>query len=314
MKAPYTLSVSAPNDWVVISTEPTASKVPEHNNEQTVWNFDSTNPLSTYLFTVIAGPYREIVASEDQIYKGLTQSLYCRETLYEYAVKQQHDIFEYNADALRRFEELFGYNYPFKKIDSIFCPEYSIGAMENPGAVTYTEQYLYKKVPTTIEINNRGSTIVHELAHMWFGNTVTMKWWNDLWLNESFADFVNYVVMADQHNNMSFETIEGWMMFNQRKGWGYRADQMENTHAIYSDVKDVAAADSIFDGITYSKGAATMRQLYALIGRETFTESMKRYFNRNQFDNATLDDLLDVMQEVLTEKNGSGEVPEHLNL
>ena len=228
-------------------------------------------------------------------------------------VKQQKDIFEFNADSLKRYEDLFGFNYPFKKIDSIFCPEFTVGAMENPGAVTYTEHYAYKKVPTTTEISNRGSTIVHELAHMWFGNTVTMKWWNDLWLNESFADFVNYVVMDGQYNNLSFPIDYAWTMFNMRKGWGYRADQLDSTHPIAGDVEDVSAAESIFDGITYSKGAATMRQLFALVGREVFSESMKRYFNKFQFDNTVLDDLLNTIQEVLVEKNGNNLAPE-LNL
>ena len=312
LKAPYKLSVNVPKEWTVISTE--LAKTEPVNKEVTNWKFDWTCPLSTYLITVIAGPYKEIKASESQLHRGLSMSIFSRESLFEYALAQQKDVFEFNSDSIKRYEELFGFEYPFKKCDTVFCPEFAVGAMENPAAVTYTEVYLYKKVPTTTEISDRGSTIVHELAHMWFGNIVTMKWWNDLWLNESFADFVNYAVMADQHKNLSFNIDNGWTMFNMRKGWGYRADQMKSTHAIYSDVNDVAAADSIFDGITYSKGASVMRQLFALIGRETFSKSMKRYFHKYQYDNATLDDLLNEMQAVLDEKNGSDIVPEHLNL
>ena len=312
MKAPYKLSVNVPKDWIVISTE--LAKTKPVNAEVTNWKFDWTSHLSTYLYTVIAGPYKEIKASQSQLHRGLDMSIFSRDSLFQYAEAQQKDVFEFNSDSIKRFEKLFGMDYPFKKCDTIFCPEFAPGAMENPAAITYTEQYLYKKVPTTTEISNRGSTIVHELAHMWFGNIVTMKWWNDLWLNESFADFVNYVVMADQNKNLSFDIDNAWTMFNMRKGGGYRADQMKSTHAIYSQVDDVAAADSIFDGITYNKGGAVMRQLYALIGRDSFSKSMKNYFHKYQYDNATLDDLLTEMQKVLDEKNGSATVPEHLNL
>lgn len=188
--------------------------------------------------------------------------------------------------------------------------------MENPGAITYRENYLYKKEPTVNEITDRASTIIHEQAHMWFGNTVTMKWWDDLWLNESFADFVNYIILGDQYaeKNLSFPIANGWLMFNSRKGWGYRADQMKNTHPIATDVPDTDAADSIFDGISYSKGAATMRQLFALIGRDNFAKSMKKYFNRHCYSNTVQRNLLDCMQEVLSESYAGQEVGEHLNL
>ena len=312
LKAPYKLSVNAPKEWSVISTnEPKKEAV---NEQITNWKFGWTKPHPSYLYTVIAGPYKEIKASESELHRGLSMSIYSRESLSEYAEAQKKDVFEFNADSIKRYEKLFGYDYPYKKCDTIFCPEFASGAMENPAAITYTEQYLYKKVPTTTEITNRGSTIVHELAHMWFGNLVTMKWWNDLWLNESFADFVNYIVMADQHKELSFDINDAWTMFNMRKGIGYRADQMESTHPIYSEVCDISAAGSIFDGITYCKGGAVMRQLYALIGRETFSKSMQRYFQKYQYDNATLNDLLHEMQGVLDEKNGSAIVPEHLNL
>lgn len=309
LKAPYTLKCTAPNEWKVIATEPVKSKEPV-GDDATKWTFDWTCPLSSYLYTCIAGPYREIVAAPETLYRGITMSIYCRSTLFEYIDAQQKDIFEFNSDGLERYDNLFGFLYPFKKIDSIFCPEFTVGAMENPGAVTYTEHYAFKKVPTKSEISQRGSTIIHELAHMWFGNAVTMKWWNNLWLNESFADFVNYVIMGDQYQNLSFDIDYAWCMFNMRKGWGYRADQLDSTHPIYGDVPDLAAAESIFDGITYSKGAATMRQLYALIGREVFSESMKRYFNKFAYSNATLEDLLGTMQTVLNEKNGDDLRPE----
>jgi len=292
LKAPCTISVTAHKDWTVISNQPVESKTDAALEGYQTWKFPKTLTLSSYLYTIIAGPFKEIKCTEEKwIYKGITQSIFCRETLYQYALKQQYDIFEFNSDAIRRYEELFGFDYPFLKADSIFCPEYTVGAMENPGAVTYTEHYLYKKEPTRDEITDRASTIIHELAHMWFGDTVTMKWWNDLWLNESFADFVNYIILGDMMGEMSFPIANGWLMFNNRKNWGYRADQLKNTHAIASSVADTDAADSIFDGITYSKGAATMRQLFALIGRDNFSKSMKVYFHKFCFKNATLDDL-----------------------
>jgi len=189
---------------------------------------------------------------------------------------------------------MFGFDYPFKKSDTIFCPEYSTGAMENPGCITYHENYLFKKLdPSNEEISRRGSTITHELAHMWFGDAVTMKWWNDLWLNESFADFVNILVMKDQYEdgNLMFELSDPSLHCCERKDWGYREDQAESTHPIAATIDNVAESEAIFDGISYSKGAATMRQLYEIVGRANFEKIMKIYFNKFAWKNAKLEDL-----------------------
>lgn len=232
-------------------------------------------------------------------------SIYCRKSLEEYLVAQQDNIFEFVSDTIRRYEEFFEYPYKFSKADTIFCPEYSTGAMENPGAVTYHENYLFRKLePSREQYSARGCTITHELAHMWFGDTVTMKWWNDLWLNESFADFINHVIMADQYGNMSFEISDPWMHMNTRKDWGYREDQAISTHPIACVVDNVAESEAIFDGISYSKGASTMRQLYELVGRPVFKEACKRYFHKYAWNNATLHDFLNVFKQVLNEKFG----------
>ena len=171
LKATIKFNVTAPIGWKIIATEPlgmcTECKV---NEGYMVWDFGETLKLSSYLFTIIAGPFKEIECPADKLHKNITMKIYCRETLFKYAEKQQVDVFEFNSDAIRRYEELFGYDYPFRKCDTIFCPEYRTGAMENPGAITYTENYLYKKDPSTGEISDRATTIIHELAHMRFGD------------------------------------------------------------------------------------------------------------------------------------------------
>ena len=195
LKGTFQLTATAPSDWKVITTEPANSITNLVNSqEESIWKFPPTLPLSTYLYTIIAGPYKEIICDPSKLHRNITMSIYCRETLYKYAENQQIDIFEFTADTIKRYEELFGYNFPFRKSDTIFCAEFTHLAMENPGCITYNECYVFKKEPTIAEITDRASTINHELAHMWFGDMVTMKWWDDLWLNESFADFVCYII------------------------------------------------------------------------------------------------------------------------
>lgn len=280
------------------------------------WDYEKTLPLSTYLYVIIAGPYCEIVCPEDKLHRGIKMSLFCRETLYNFALQQQHDIFEFTSDGIKRYEELFRYKYPFEKSDSVFCPEFTSLAMENPGAVTYNDCYIFKREPTSYEVSERASTILHEIAHMWFGDLVTMKWWDDLWLNESFADFVCYIILDDQYGNLSFPVEKSWELMIERKDFGYIADEMENTHPIAVQVVDTDSADSIFDGISYSKGASTMRQLYALIGRETFSKAMEKYFNKFAFKNATIEDFFDTFNSVINENNhgNTDQIEEHLDL
>ncbi|MGG8408726.1 aminopeptidase N, partial [Streptomyces sp. 12297] len=192
------------------------------------------------------------------------------------------------------FHENFDYPYPFGKYDQAFVPEYNLGAMENPGMVTFREEYIFRGKVTRASYERRCNTILHEMAHMWFGDLVTMKWWDDLWLKESFADFMG-----------SFSQVEAtrfdqaWVTFaNNRKAWAYRADQLPSTHPITADIRDLEDAKLNFDGITYAKGAAVLKQLVAYVGRDAFLEGARRYFKANAYGNTTLDDLLSVLAEV----------------
>ena len=310
LKGTFELSATTPEDWIIITNQKASSKEMEPNNNDTLWKFPPTEVLSTYLYTVIVGPYKEIVCPSEKLYNNITMSLYCRDTLYQFAEKQQIDIFEFTSDSIRRYEELFRVKYPFSKSDTIFCPEYTVGAMENPGAITYTEHLLYKKEPSIKDITVRAMVINHELAHMWFGNMVTMKWWDDLWLNESFADFVCYLVLHDQLGNMSFEIGNGLIYGNLRKSMGYKEDQMSTTHPIANEAVDINQAWSNFDRITYAKGASTMRQLLFLIGRDNFSKSMEIYFNKFAYKNTELKDLLDIFREVVGQTD---KLEEHLD-
>lgn len=180
------------------------------------------------------------------------------------------------------YESFFGYKFVFPKYDQIFCPEFNCGAMENAGLVTFNDLYVFKEAVDATRITNFANTITHELAHHWFGNLVTMKWWNDLWLNESFADFISHFCLAKM-NITTRKTANIWSLFSSRKGWGYRADQLATTHPIAGDVPNTEAAESIFDGITYAKGAASLRQLLSLMGEDAFSTAMSNYFTKYAF-------------------------------
>lgn len=201
---------------------------------------------------------------------------------------------------IRSHSEIFQYPYPFTKCDAIFCPEFTVGAMEFPGSITYTETYMWKEDNTRTQICARGKTILHELAHMWFGNTVTMKWWNDLWLNESFADFIAYTAF-DRITKLGwfgdFVPTHAKIALLTRKDWGYQADKKSTTHPIAGEVCDTNVADSIFDGITYSKGCAVLYNLFTMLGQPLFKEVMAAYFKKYEWANAELKDLLAIVTE-----------------
>lgn len=321
LKAKYILHSAGPADWKVITSVACeyTSTWGEFKNagygsdyyrllrqhfadipEDFTWaQFGSTHPLSTYLQNFVCGPYEVIDLEANKRYRGIPMAIYCRQSLIEYAKHEAHNIFEFNKRGLEYYEGIFNLDYPFSKLDTIFCPEYTVGAMEYPGAVTYTERLLPKNKNTTNMVSLRGSVILHELAHMWFGNAVTMRWWNGLWLNESFADFVCYMAWAKIAPKLDFPTYDAWLQFMTRKGWGYKEDQEATTHEIACEVCNTLVADNIFDGITYSKGAASMRQLTALVGEDNFSAALSEYFQNHKWGNTDLKDLLDVFQKYL---------------
>jgi len=306
LKATLTLSMAVPNDWVAVSNQPASEELLKQLNlndylsaedqaNYRVSSFTRTPRLSTYLFVFIAGPYIEIKAKE--IYKNITMSCFCRESLVQYLNNQADEIFEITRETLRFYESYFEYPYPFEKYDSVMCPEYKFGAMESPGAVTFNDRYVWRE-PVTLDRNTyRADTITHEAAHMWFGDLVTMKWWNDLWLNESFADYISHFALYKiQDKVKTTKFADPWLQFFNGKVWGYGDDQKRTTHAIAGDVVNTDAAESIFDGITYSKGAATLKQLMSLIGEENFGKAMADYFKKFEWSNATLTDFIASLQ------------------
>lgn len=218
--------------------------------------------------------------------------IFCRKDFQIYLEEQSSNIFEYSKRGIEYYESVFNVDYPFSKLDSIFCPEFTVGAMEYPGAITYTENIVPKGPNTTHAISLRGIYILHELAHMWFGNTVTMKWWDGLWLNESFAELVSFKAWKAIKSKLTFETYEPFLMFLNDKQWGYKEDQEPTTHAIAGDVVNTEIAENIFDGITYSKGSSVVYQLINLVGEERFRAAMSNYFQSHKFWNTGLEDLL----------------------
>lgn len=276
--------------------------VPKKDDEK-VHVFHKTPLISSYLFAIVAGPYKS-VTYDGFDGKTVPMTIYCRESLFEYAKKQQRDIFLFCKRGIQFYEEFFQTKFQFEKYDFAFCPEFTVGAMEFPGCVTFNDNFIYREDPSSNQVTERGMVILHELAHFWFGDFVTMKWWNDLWLNESFADFACYVAMSFINKSFDFPTTDGWTMFNARKWKGYSEDSDVTTHPISGNVESTDVAEGIFDGITYSKGAATLRQLYALISHEKFSNALKSYFGKYGFKNATLNDFLQEIKNVLTDQTG----------
>lgn len=217
-------------------------------------------------------------------------------------MKLKDFIFEVTHESMLFYEKYFGVPYQFSKYDSVFCAEYNWGAMENPGCVTFNDLYVFKEQKEATRYTQLANTIAHEMAHHWFGNYVTMRWWNDLWLNESYADFISHFCL--EHLNIkSIKLTSIGVMFNQRKGWGYREDQMVTTHPIAGAVPNTEVAENVFDGITYSKGASTMKQLMYLIGSEGFGRACGVHFKKFAWDNATLDDLIESLDVEFKKQN-----------
>ncbi|HVL33132.1 MAG TPA: aminopeptidase N [Actinomycetota bacterium] len=281
LKATFQLSVRAPGGWKVISNTDPDSK-PTEPLEHT-WNFARSKTMSTYLFVLVAGPYHEVRRQHRDIDMGL----YCRKSMAQYM--DVDDIFLITAQGFDFFEEYFDYPYMWgKKYDQLFVPEFNSGAMENCAAVTFNEAYLFRSKVTDAAYESRASTILHEMAHMWFGDLVTMDWWDDLWLNESFATYMAAVAAVKGTRFTS-----AWVRFAQsQKLWAMTQDQMPTTHPIVADAPDTETARTNFDGISYAKGASVLKQLVAWVGEEPFVNGVRQYFRDYEYGNANLADFL----------------------
>lgn len=284
MKAAITVVVTAPEGWETLSNQsPVATST--RDGAQTV-EFAPTLPLSSYLTCIAAGPYARVSSEWRRDDVVVPLSVLSRASMAEHLAADE--ILEVTRQGLDFFAEAFDFPYPWGKYDQIFVPEYNIGAMENPGLVTFTESYLYRGAATRAQRQARANTILHEMAHMWFGDLVTMQWWDDLWLKESFADY-----MGSHASVAATEYTDAWVAFaNRRKAWAYTQDQLPSTHPIVADIPDLETAKLNFDGITYAKGAAVLKQLVAFVGEEAFFEGARRYFARHAYGNTTLEDLL----------------------
>ncbi|WP_171161581.1 aminopeptidase N [Streptomyces sp. I05A-00742] len=296
LKAPYTFTVTAPADWTVISNGAQDGPAEPADATSATWRFVPTQPIGTYITAVVAGPYHVV---RDHYSRKLPDSTVleipltalCRKGLARHF--DADEIFTVTKQGLDFFHEHFDFPYPFGKYDQAFVPEYNIGAMENPGCVTFREEFVFRGKVTRSSYERRANVILHEMAHMWFGDLVTMEWWDDLWLKESFADFMGSFsqVEATRYGN-------AWVTFaNQRKAWAYRADQLPSTHPVTADIRDLEDAKLNFDGITYAKGASVLKQLVAYAGRDAFLEGARRYFKRHAYGNTRLTDLLSVLEE-----------------
>ncbi|MCQ0000530.1 aminopeptidase N [Streptomyces sudanensis] len=285
LKAPYRFQVTAPEGWTVWSNGA------EESRDGGVWRFAETKPISTYITCVVAGPYHHVTDTYRRGDLEIPLGAMCRRSLARHF--DADDVFLVTKQGLDFFQDAFDYPYPFGKYDQAFVPEYNLGAMENPGLVTFREEYIFRGKVTRAAYEGRANVILHEMAHMWFGDLVTMKWWDDLWLKESFADFMGTFSMVEATRFTS-----GWITFaNNRKAWAYRADQLPSTHPVTADIRDLEDAKLNFDGITYAKGASVLKQLVAYAGREAFLEGARRYFTRHAYGNTTLGDLLTVLEE-----------------
>ncbi|MFE4968014.1 aminopeptidase N [Streptomyces sp. NPDC056660] len=287
LKATFQFTVKAPSGWTVISNSPT----PEPKDD--VWIFEPTPRISSYITALIVGPYHSVHSVYEKDGQSVPLGIYCRPSLAEFL--DSDAIFEVTRQGFDWFQEKFDYAYPFKKYDQLFVPEFNAGAMENAGAVTIRDQYVFRSKVTDAAYETRAETILHELAHMWFGDLVTMEWWNDLWLNESFA---TYTSIACQAYAPGSRWPQSWTTFaNSMKTWAYRQDQLPSTHPIMAEIRDLDDVLVNFDGITYAKGASVLKQLVAYVGMDEFFKGVQAYFKRHAYGNTRLSDLLGALEE-----------------
>jgi aminopeptidase N len=286
LKAEFTFTVTAPVDWEVVSNATVAAVQPAEHGKVVV--FATTKRISPYVTALVAGPYHKATSSHD----GIELGLYCRRSLAEHL--DADDLFEVTRQGFDWYHANFDYRYPFGKYDQLFVPEFNAGAMENVGCVTILEDYVFRSKTTGYAYERRAETLLHEMAHMWFGDLVTMRWWDDLWLNESFATFISVLCQS-----RATKWTDAFTTFaNIEKTWAYRQDQLPSTHPIACDIPDMQAVEVNFDGITYAKGASVLKQLAAYVGTEDFLAGLRIYFRRHEYGNTTLADLLRALEEV----------------
>ncbi|WP_427130992.1 aminopeptidase N [Pseudarthrobacter sp. S9] len=291
LKASFTFTVTAPSHWDIVSNSPTPvplETIPgQDGGARSVWEFTPTPRLSSYVTALIAGPYQSVrseVTSADG--RVIPLGIFARKSLMQYL--DADNIFELTRQGFEFFEAQFGCPYPFEKYDQLFVPEFNAGAMENAGAVTILEGYVFRGKVTDAQVERRAITVLHELAHMWFGDLVTMRWWNDLWLNESFAEYMSHLAAVE---NTRFD--HAWTTFaSVEKSWAYRQDQLPTTHPIFAEINDLQDVEVNFDGITYAKGASVLRQLVAWVGPEEFMSGVREYFSKHAWQNTELSDLM----------------------
>ena len=285
IKATFAFTITAPDHWKVTSNSTTP--IPESVRDGIErWTFAPSAKMSTYITAIVAGPYHEVRDEYKGKFGTYPLGLFCRNSLAEYL--DPEDLFTVTKQGFKYFEDAFDYGYPFEKYDQLFVPEFNAGAMENAACVTHHESYVFRSKVTRATYEQRANTVLHEMAHMWFGDLVTMKWWDDLWLNESFAEWAAHHASVE-----ATQYTEAWVNFvNQRKSWGYRQDQLPTTHPIVADMFDLDAVEVNFDGITYAKGASALRQLVAWVGEDAFFTGIRAYFKKHAWGNTELQDLL----------------------
>ncbi|WP_061964121.1 aminopeptidase N [Demequina aurantiaca] len=292
LKASFQFTVTAAAHWHVISNNPGTKTAADGSvtiagtsHDVARWEFTPTTRIPCYVTAVVAGPYHRVEGTVESRKGTLSADVYCRKALAQYL---DSDVILGDTQlGFDFYEKTFQMDYPFEKYDQLFVPEFNAGAMENAGCVTFLEDYVFRSKTAQARIERRTVTILHELAHMWFGDLVTMKWWNDLWLNESFAEFVSTLCAAETKYSNS------WVTFNSlEKSWAYRQDQLPSTHPIMANIRDLEDVEVNFDGITYAKGASVLRQMVAWVGQDKFFEGVAEYFRKHHHSNTTLSDLL----------------------
>ncbi|MBV1942842.1 aminopeptidase N [Streptomyces sp. BV286] len=282
LKSVFELSVTAPDKWTVLANSIT-TRTPDGT-----WQAAPTPPISTYLVAVAAGPWHSVRTE----HRGLPFGIHCRRSMAPHLDTDADEILDITRACFDRYHEKFEEPYPFDSYDQAFVPEFNAGAMENPGLVTFRDEFVYRSAVTDTERQTRAMVIAHEMAHMWFGDLVTLRWWDDIWLNESFAEYMGYQTLTE-----ATRFTDTWTDFGiVRKAWGYDADQRPSTHPVAPDpdaVPDTASALLNFDGISYAKGASALRQLVAWLGEKDFLTGINTHFARHRFGNATLADFIE---------------------